>query len=160
MMKKTIGQKFSKLCLLIPSSIALSGIAVLVYQICFLSTRGQWKPFSSRLALDIILPPKFFQWLQNTGPWSILKKIISPFFNFPLSLFLMIFGMMVLLLAFKIFDTSSKPEKNNQDNTNPALENQHCPGLLRILSSQNGYKSNVTINISQHIPYITTATRK
>lgn len=152
MIKKTVGQKFSKLCLLIPSSIALFGIAVLVYQIWFLATRGLWKPLSLRAALDIILPAKFFQWIQNPGSWSGLKKIIYPFFNFPLSLFLMIFGMMVLLLAFKILDTTSKPEKNNQENMNPALENQHCPRLLKILSSQNGHKPNVTINISQYIP--------
>lgn len=152
MIKKTVRQKFSKLCPLIPLSIALSGIAVLVYQIWFLATRGFWKPLSLRAALDIILPAKFFQWIQNPGSWLVLKKIIYPFVNFPLSLFLMIFGMIVILLAFKIFNTSSKLEKNNQENMNPALENQHCPRLLKILSSQNGHKPNVTINIPQHMP--------
>ena len=152
MAKKTFGQKFSKFCLLIPSSIALSGIAVLVYQIFFLAMRGLWKPLGSGLVLDIILPTNFFQRVHNPGSWLGLKKIISPFFNFPLSLFLMIVGMVVLLLTFKIFDSSSKPEKNNQENMNPALKNQHCSGLLKILSSQNGHNSNVTVSISPHIP--------
>ncbi len=155
MAKKTVGQIFNKFCLLIPFSIALSGMAVLVYQICLWATRGHWKPLGSRVILDIILPTSFFQWIENPGSSLILNKIISPFFNFPLSLFLMVFGLVVLLFAFKVFDLSSKPEKNNsrfQENMNPVLASQHYPGLLKVLSSQNGHNSNVIVNKYPDIP--------
>lgn len=139
MVKKTVGQIFSKFCLLIPFSIALSGIAVLVYQICFWATRGHWKPLGSRVVLNIILPTNFFQWVENPSSWLILNKIISPFFNFPLSLFLMVFGLVVLLLIVEVFDLFSKPKKNNpHSHMNPVLASQHYPGLLKVLSSQNG----------------------
>ena len=143
MVKKTVGQIFSKFCLLIPFSIALSGMAVLVYQICFWATRGYWKSLCSTVILNIILPFEFFQWLENPSSWLILKKIMLPFFNFPLSLFLLIFGLVVLLLVLNVFDLLSKHGKKN-----PNLENnghdlnsqqQHYPGLLKILSSQNGH---------------------
>ena len=148
MMKKTIGQEFSKLCLLIPSFIALSGIAVLVYQICFLATRGQWKPLSLRVALDIILPAKFFQWIQNPGPWSILEKIISASSNFPLCLFLMTSGLVLLLLVAEVIGLFSKFKKNKSLNENTFPENQHFPELLKVLSSQNGH-NNIASEYSQ-----------
>ena len=144
MAKKTVGQKFSKFCFLIPFSIALSGTAVFVCQICFCATRGHWKPLGSRVVLDIILPAGFFQWVQNPGSWLILKKIISPFFNFPLSLFLMVFGLVVLLFVVEVFDFFSKSEKNNphfQENMNPVLASQYFPELLKVLSSQNGHNN-------------------
>lgn len=155
MAKKTVGQKFSRFCLLIPFSIALSGTAVFVCQICFWATRGHWKPLGSRVVLDIILPTNFFQWVENPGSWLILNKIISPFFNFPLSLFLMVLGSVVILFMVEVLDLFSKPEKNNprfQENMNPVLANQHFPGLLKILSSQNGHNSNVTVNKYPDIP--------
>lgn len=141
MAKKTVGQIFSKFCLLIPFSIALSGIGVLGYQICFWATQGYWKPLGSRVVLDIILPTNFFQWIENPSSSLILNKIISPFFNFPLSLFLMVFSLAVLLLVVEVFDLFSKLKKTNphsHENMNPVLASQHYPGLLKVLSSQNG----------------------
>jgi len=144
MVKKTVGIIFSKFCLLIPLSIALSGIGVLVYQSCYWATQGHWKPLGSRLALGIILPSDFFRWLENPNSWLILKKIISPFVNFPLSLSLLTFGLVVLLFVLKVFDLLSKSEKNDthlQEITEPVLASQHYPGLLKILSSQNGHNN-------------------
>lgn len=155
MAKKTAGQRFSKFYLLIPFSIALSGIGVLVYQICFWATRGHWKPISSRVVRDIILSTNFFQWVENPNSSLIVNKITSPFFNFSLSLFLMVFGLVVLLFVLKVFDLFSKSEKNHphfQENMNPALASQNYPGLLKILSSQNGHNSNVTEKKYQDIP--------
>lgn len=146
MIKNTIGQKLSRFCLLIPLSIALSGMAVFVYQICFWATRGHWKPLDSRVILDIILPTSFFRWVENPGSWLTLKKIMSVFLNYPLSLCMMGFGLAVLLFAVKVkvFDLFSKPEMNNprlQEDSNPLLISPHYLGLLKILSSQNGHKN-------------------
>jgi hypothetical protein len=144
MIKGTIVQKLSRFCLLIPLSIALSGMAVFVYQICFWATRGHWKPLGSRVILDIILPTSFLRWVENPGSWLILKKIMSVFLNYPLSLCMMVLGLAVLLFAVKVFDLSSKTEKNNprlQEDLNPLLASRHYPGLLKILSSQNGHKN-------------------
>ncbi len=111
MAKKGIKQKLRKCCLLIPLSIALSGLAVLVYQSWFWLKLGCWNPLASRLVLNKVLPADFLHWLNNPHSWLGLKKIIYPFFNFPLALFLLLFGLVVLQLVAKIVDLFSKSEK-------------------------------------------------
>ena len=111
MVKRGIKQKFRKCCLLIPLSIALSGLAVLVYQSLFWLKLGYWKPLASRLVLNKVLPVDFLRWFHNPQSWLGLKKIISPFFNFPLALFLLLVGLVILQLVAKVFDFFSKPEK-------------------------------------------------
>lgn len=111
MAKQTIKQKFREFCLLIPFSIALSGIAVLAYQSFVWLEQGSWKALESRLVLYKVLPTNFLQWLHNPHSWSGLNKIISPIFNLPLALFLLVSGLVVLLLVAKTLDSFSKPEK-------------------------------------------------
>ncbi len=111
MAKKGIKQKFRQCCLLIPLSIALSGLAVLMYQSWFWLKLGCWKPLDSRLVLNKVLPAHFLYWLHNPRSWSGLKKIISPFFNLPLALFLILIGLVILHLVAKIFDLFSKSKK-------------------------------------------------
>jgi hypothetical protein len=111
MPKKGIIQQFRKCCLLIPLSIVISGLAVLVYQGLFWLKLGRWKPLASNLVLDQVLPVNSLYWLHNPHSWLGLKKIISPFLNFPLALFLLLVGLAILQLTAKIFDFFSKPEK-------------------------------------------------
>ena len=112
MAKQTIRQKVKKIFLFIPSSIALSGIAVLSYQSYFWMKFGHWKSLDSKLILNRVLPVNFLQWLRDTSSWLGLKKIITPIFNFPLALFMLLFGLIAILLLAKIFDLLfSKPEK-------------------------------------------------
>ena len=111
MAKKTIGQKFKEFCLLISFSMALSGIAVLAYQSFFWVKQGYWKPLGARLVLDKVLPTNFFQWLHNPDAWLGLNKIISPVFNSSLAMFLLVFGLVVLLLVARTLDLFLKPEK-------------------------------------------------
>ncbi len=111
MSKQTIGQKFRVFCLLLASSISLSGIAMLAYQSFVWLKLGYWKTLESRLVLGKVLPTYFFQWLHNPHSWSGLKKIISPVFNSSLAMFLLVFGLIVLLLIAKTFDLFLKPEK-------------------------------------------------
>lgn len=111
MSNKGIKQEFRKCCLLIPSSIALSGLAVLIYQSWFWLKLGSWKPLTSKLVLNKVLPTDFLHWLHNPHSWLGLRKLISPFFNFPLALFLLLVGLAILQLVAKIFDLFSKPEK-------------------------------------------------
>lgn len=110
MAKKTIRQEIRKLFLFIPFSIALSGMAVLAYQGYFWLKLGHWKPLDSRLVLNIVLPTNFLQWLHNPSYWVGVKKVITPVFNFPLALFLLLLGFVVLLLISKTFDSFSKPK--------------------------------------------------
>ncbi len=111
MAKMKIGQKFRAFCLLIPFSVALSGIAVLAYQSFVWLKLGYWKTLESRLVLGKVLPTYFFQWLHNPHSWSGLNKIISPVFNSSLAMFLLVFGLVVFLLVAKIFDLFLKPAK-------------------------------------------------
>ena len=111
MSKETIGQKFGVSCLLIAFSIPLSGIVVLAYQSFVWLKLGYWKTLESRLVLGKVLPTYFFQWLHNPHSWSGLNKIISPVFNSSLAMFLLVFGLVVLLLVAKTFGLFSKPEK-------------------------------------------------
>ncbi len=111
MAKQTIRQEIKKLFLFIPFSIVLSGIAVLAYQGYFWMKLGHWKSLDSRLVLNRVLPINFLQWLRNPSSWLGLKKVITPVFNFPLALFLLLFGLIAILLLSKIFDSFSKPEK-------------------------------------------------
>ena len=104
-------KKFRTCCLLIPSSIVLSGLTVLGYQSFFWLKLGQWKPITSRLLLDKVLPVSFFQWLHSPYSWIGLKKIIYPVFNFSLALLLLLVGLIALLLVVRIFNLFSKPEK-------------------------------------------------
>ena len=108
---KSIKQNLRKCCLIIPLSIVISGLAVLMYQSLFWLKLGYWKPLSSRLVLNRILPVVFLNWLNNTESWLGIKKIINPFFNFPLALFLLLVGVVILQLTAKFFDFFSKPEK-------------------------------------------------
>ena len=114
MVKMKIGQKFRVFCLLIAFSIPLSGIAVFAYQSCIWLERGSWKAFGSRLVLDKVMPTNFSQWLHNPHSWLGLNKIISPAFNSSLAMFLLVFGLVVLLLVAKTFDLFSKPGKKEQ----------------------------------------------
>ena len=114
MVIKTSIQQFRKLCLFLPFSIAISGMAVLAYQSYFWLKLGQWKSFDSMLVLNIVLPTKILQWLHNPSSWLGLRKIITPVFNFPLALFLLLFGLVNFLLIAKTFDSFSKPERNNK----------------------------------------------
>ncbi len=114
MVKMKIGKKFRVFCLLIAFSIPLSGIAVLVYQSFVWLERGHWKAFGSRLVLDKVIPTNFSQWLHNPHSWLGLNKIISPVFNSSLAMFLLVFGLVVLVLVAKTFDLFSKPEKKEQ----------------------------------------------
>jgi len=114
MVKQTIGQKFRVFCFLILFSIPLSGIAVLAYQSFVWMERGYWKALESRLVLDKVMPTYFFQWLHNPHSWLGLNKIISSVFNSSLSMFLLVFGLVVLLLVAKTFDLFSMPEKKEQ----------------------------------------------
>jgi hypothetical protein len=110
--QKTIRQEIKKLFLFIPCSIALSGLAVLVYQSYFWMKLGQWKSLDSRLILNRVLPVNFIQWLRNPSSWLGLKKVITPVFDFPLALFLLLFGLVAILILAKIFDLLfSKSEK-------------------------------------------------
>lgn len=111
MAKQTIRKQIRKLFLFIPFSIVLSGMAVLAYQGYFWLKLGRWKSFDSKLVLNIVLPTNFLQWLHNPHSWLGLKKIISPVFNFPLALFLLLFGLIAILLLSNIFDLFLKPEK-------------------------------------------------
>ena len=111
MAKQTIRQEIRKLFLLIPVSIVLSGIAVLAYQGYFWMKLGHWKSLDSKLVLNIVLPTNFLQWLRNPSSWLGLKKVITPVFNFPIALFLLLFGLIAILLLAKTFDLFSKPEK-------------------------------------------------
>ena len=112
--KQTIGQKFRAFCLLISFLIPLSGIAVLAYQSFVWLERGYWKALGSRLVLDKVMPTNFSRWLHNPHSWLGLNKIISPVFNSSLAMFLLVFGLVVLLLVAKTFDLFSMPEKKEQ----------------------------------------------
>jgi len=112
--KQTIGQKFRAFCLLVAFSIPLSGIAVLAYQSFVWLKHGYWEALGSRLVLNKVLPTNFFQWLYNPHSWSGLNKIISPVFNSSLAMFLLVFGLVVLLLVAKAFDLFLKPAKEEQ----------------------------------------------
>ncbi len=114
MVKMKIGQKFRAFCLLVAFSIPLSGIAVLAYQSFVWLKHGYWQALGSRLILYKVLPTNFFQWLHNPHSWSGLNKIISPVFNSSLAMFLLVFGLVVLLLVSKTFDLFLKPEKEEQ----------------------------------------------
>ena len=111
MAKQTIRQEIRKLFLFIPCSIALSGMVVLAYQGYFWMKLGYWKSLDSKLVLNIVLPTNFLQWLRNPSSWLGLKKVITPVFNFPLALFLLLFGLIAILLLAKTFDLFSKPER-------------------------------------------------
>ncbi len=111
MVQRGIKKRFRKFCLFLPLSIVISGLAVLMYQSLFWLKLGYWKPLSSKLVLNRILPAVFLNWLNNTESWLGIKKIINPFFNFPLALFLLLAGVVILHLAAKVFDFFSKPEK-------------------------------------------------
>jgi hypothetical protein len=111
MVKQTTGQKFRAFCLLIAFSMPLSGIAILAYQSFVWLKQGYWKPLGSRLVLDKVLPTNFLQWLHNSHSCSGLNKIISAVLNSSLSMFLLVFGLAVLLLVAKTFDLFSKPKK-------------------------------------------------
>ncbi|HUU19175.1 MAG TPA: hypothetical protein VMW72_18635 [Sedimentisphaerales bacterium] len=114
MVKMKIGQKFRAFCLLVVFSIPLSGIAVLAYQSFVWLKQGYWRTLESRLVLDKVLPTNFLQWLHNPYSWSGLNKIISPVFNSSLAMFLLVFGLVVLLLVAKAFDLFLKPAKEEQ----------------------------------------------
>ena len=110
MAKQTIRQQIRKLFLFIPCSIALSGMVVLAYQGYFWLKLGHWKSLDSKLVLNIVLPTNFLQWLRNPSSWLGLKNVITPVFNFPLALFLLLFGLAVFLLISKAFDSFSTAE--------------------------------------------------
>ncbi len=109
--KQTIEQKFRAFCLLLAFSISLSGIAVLAYQSFVWLKQGYWEALGTRLILYKVLPTNFFQWLHNPHSWSGLNKIISPVLNSSLAMFLLVFGLVVLLLVAKTFNLFSKHEK-------------------------------------------------
>jgi len=111
MNKKQSGQQFRKLCLSIPLSIALSGLAVLVYQGYFWLKQGYWKSLDSNMFLSKVLPANFLQWLHNPKSWLGLNKIVVPIFNLPMTLFLLLFGLVILLLADKISALFLKHDK-------------------------------------------------
>lgn len=112
--KQTIGQKIRAFCLLLAFSISLSGIAVLAYQSFVWLEHGYWKALESKLVLNKVLPASFFQWLYNHRTWSGLNKIIYPIINSSLAMFLLVFGLVVLLLVAKTFDLFLKPAKGEQ----------------------------------------------
>ena len=108
---KTIGRHFRNVCLSIPFSVALSGIAVLAYQGTIWLKLGYWQSLGSRSVLYRILPSNFLRWLHNPKSWLGLKKIVFSVFDLPLALFLLLFGLIVLLLAAAAFDLFLKPDK-------------------------------------------------
>ncbi len=108
---KTIGRHFRNVCLSIPFSVALSGIAVLAYQSTIWLRLGYWQSLGSRSVLYRILPSDFLRWLHNPKSWLGLKKIVFSVFDLPLALFLLLFGLVVLLLAAAVFDLFLKPDK-------------------------------------------------
>jgi hypothetical protein len=146
MFTKTIRKRFGELCLLVPVSIVLSGIAVLVYQAWYWAAQGSWKPVASELMLDRILPHGFLKWLEEPHSWLIIKEILSPFFSVPLSLFLLTFGLVALLFAMRLYDTPAKEEKAGpQEQTTPDLRSgRPSPQLLKILASQNMHYLRIT----------------
>jgi hypothetical protein len=122
MILKTIGRQFRKVCLSIPFSVALSGIAVLAYQSITWVRLGHWKSMGSRLVLNKVLPSNFFRWLHTPTSWVGLKKILFSVFNLPLALFLLLFGLIMFLLVAKTFDLFS-----NQGKTGPiGTRNWRC----------------------------------
>jgi hypothetical protein len=114
MVKMRIGQIFRAFCLLLAFSISLSGIAVLAYQSFVWLKHGYWEALGSRLVLNKVLPTNFFLWLHNPHSWLGLNKIISPVLNSSLAMFLLVFGLVVLLLLAKAFDLFLKPAKEEQ----------------------------------------------
>ena len=114
--QQTIRQEIRKLFISIPCSIVLSGLAVLMYQGYFWMKLGHWKSLDSRLVLNKVLPVNFLQWLRNPTSWLGLKKVITPVFNFPLALFLLLFGLVVFLLIDKTFESFLKSEMIDKNN--------------------------------------------
>jgi len=109
--QQTIREEIRKLFISIPCTVALSGLAVLMYQGYFWMKLGHWKSLDSRLILNKVLPVNFLQWLRNPTSWLGLKKVITPVFDFPLALFLLLFGLIAIVLLAKIFDLLFKSEK-------------------------------------------------
>jgi hypothetical protein len=114
MVKMKIGQKIRAFCLLLAFSISLSGIAVLAYQSFVWLEQGRWRTLESRLVLYKVLPTNFFQWLNNPHSWLGLNKIVSPVLSSSLAMFLLVFGLVVILLVAKAFDLFLKPAKEEQ----------------------------------------------
>ncbi len=109
-----IGQKFRAFCLLLAFSISFSGIGVLAYQSLIWLKHGYWQALESKLVLNKVLPTNFLQWLHNPRSWSGLNKIISPVFNLSLAMFLLVFGLVVILLLAKVFDLFLRPTNGEQ----------------------------------------------
>jgi len=109
--QQTIRQEIRRLFLSIPCSISLSGITILLYQTYFWMKLGHWKSLDSKLVLNKVLPMNFLHWLHNPSSWLGLKNVIAPVLDFPLALFLFLFGLIAILLLAKIFDLLFKSEK-------------------------------------------------
>ncbi len=108
---KTSGGQFRKICLSIPFSLALSSGVVLVYQCIIWAKLGYWKSLGSSMVLNKVLPSSFFHWLRSPKSWIGLQKIVVSVFDLPLALFLLLFGLVILLLVHKTFAFFSKSEK-------------------------------------------------
>jgi hypothetical protein len=113
MVKRTFGQKIRDTFLLVPTAMALSGMAVLMYQTYFWMSQGYWKPIGSRLLLDRVVPTRFFQWL-DANSWPALDKVVSWIFDSPLALFLLVSGLVVILLISKTLSLFSRSAKKGQ----------------------------------------------
>jgi hypothetical protein len=113
---KTIRRHFRNVCLSIPFSVALSGIAVLAYQSTTWVRLGYWQSLGSRSVLYRILPSDFLRWLHNPKSWLGLKKIVFSVFDLPLALFLLLFGLVVFLLIIIAFDLFLTPDKTEPIN--------------------------------------------
>jgi hypothetical protein len=103
-----MGQTLDGFFALFPLSIAVCGVAVLAYQSYRWLTLGYWKPLTTSLVLDKVLPASFFQWLYSSNCWKGINNMVFFVLNSSLGLFLLIFSLVLRLFIAKFFKLCSR----------------------------------------------------
>jgi hypothetical protein len=106
--KKTIRQRMRGLCSLVPSAIAIFGLAVLVHQSILWFKYGYWKPLSASLVLSKALPSG---WLHSGSSWPGVSNVMPLVFNSPLGPFLLVFSLLLHVFMVTAFDFIFKPRR-------------------------------------------------
>lgn len=89
-------------------------LGILGYQCYFWLKAGYWKSIPATVLLYRILPDGFFSWLADESSWVGFKKIILEILEFPLSLFLFLFFMILMGVFFSLAEMDWSTAKDEQ----------------------------------------------
>jgi hypothetical protein len=108
MADRTFRQKIKRACAMIPLSLVFFGVSVWAYEAYSWLWSGHWNSTPASVLLNEVLPDGFVKWVGSDSSWFGVNNTIASVFNSSLAVFMVVFGLVLLLLITMAFRRTAR----------------------------------------------------